>query len=140
MTPTAKTLTHLRQLGFVAAPCERFIAAVQRSRDLFGIGDVIGFHPRDRLALLVQCTTAAHVADRLNRIRQRPELPLLLRAGLTIEVWGWHKHGDRWHVQRVAVVTEDLAAAVTAGPPRRRRPRKGERQQSLFDCLVASGR
>jgi hypothetical protein len=58
-----------------------------RERDLFGIGDVIAFHPRDRLALLVQCTSLSHVGYRLRRIRTRPELPSLLRAGVAAEVW-----------------------------------------------------
>ena len=132
MTPTGRTLFYLRRLGFVAAPCELFIPAVQRKRDLFGIADVIGFHVRDRQPLLVQCTSLAHVRDRLARIKARPELPLLLRAGVAVECWGWTKRGEHWHVERVAVRPDDLPGVVVESPRHRRR-RRGERQRNLFD-------
>jgi hypothetical protein len=124
-------LIHLRQLGFVADVCERWLPHVNRRRDLFGVGDVIAFHPRDRLFLLVQCTSLAHVGDRLKRINQRPELALLLKAGVAVECWGWEKRGDRWQVKRVAVRPEDLPGVVLAAP-RQRRQRRGERQRELF--------
>jgi hypothetical protein len=131
MSPTARSLTLLRRLGFLAESVEKFIPAVQRKRDLFGIADVLAFHPRDRLALLVQCTSGAHVGDRLKRIKARWELPLLLRSGVGVEVWGWYKHDQRWRVKRVAVRAEDLADVVLDAP-RHRRQRKWERQRDLF--------
>jgi hypothetical protein len=135
MTPTARTMAHLRRLGFVTARVEVYIPAVRRHRDLFGIGDVIGVHPRDRAVLLVQCTSDAHVADRLKRVRGRPELPALLAAGVAVEVWGWSLRAGRWRLRSVALRAEDLAAVVVEAPPRRHRPRKGERQRDLFADL-----
>lgn len=132
LTPTARTLLTLRAEGWLAAPVERYIAAVRRSRDLWGIGDVLAVHPRDRLFLLVQATSLPHVGDRLKRIQGRAELPLLLRAGLAVQVWGWARHAGRWAVKRVSVRAEDLAGVTVAGLPSRRR-RKGERQRELFD-------
>ncbi len=38
-----------------------------------------------------------------------------------------------WEVKRVSVQAQDLADVVLAEPRRRRRPRRGERQQTLFD-------
>jgi len=129
MSPTARTLVRLRQLGFLADVCERYLAAVRRKRDLFGVADVVAVHPRDRLVLLVQATSRAHVSDRLARVRQRPETEQLLRAGVLVEVWGWHRVGGRWMVHRVALRGEDLAAVVLT--PARRRGRR-QRQGELF--------
>jgi len=79
-------LNHLRRLGYLAEFVEKFIPTGQRKRDLFGIGEVIGFHVRDRQVLLVQCTSLAHVTDRLTRIKARWELPLFLKAGVAMEL------------------------------------------------------
>ncbi len=133
MSPTARTLAHLRRLGFLADVVERWLPHVRRKRDLFGIGDVLAVHPRDRLVLLVQATTGAHVADRLARIQRRAELPLLLRAGVSVEVWGWFLRGERWHVRRAALRAEDLGPVELQPAPRPRRERRGERQRGLFD-------
>src|SRR5437660_1406196 len=67
VTPTARTLTHLRRLGFIADVCERWLPHVNRRRDLFGLGDVIAFPPRDKLVLIVQATSLAPVGDRKRR-------------------------------------------------------------------------
>ena len=88
-SPTSLAPTALRRQGFVAHVVERWIAQVGRKRNLFGIADVFGFHPRDRVLLLVQATSIDHVAGRLARCRQRAELAQGLRAGGVFEVWGW---------------------------------------------------
>ena len=74
MTPTGRSLVYLRRLGFTAAVVERWLPRVQLRQDLFGVADVLAFHPRDRLFLLVQVTTAGHVAHRLAKAKGRPEL------------------------------------------------------------------
>jgi hypothetical protein len=132
-SPTAHTLARLRDLGFIADVVERWLPRANRKRDLFGLADVLAVHPRDRLVLLVQATTLAHVADRLERVRSRPEAALLLRAGVGIEVWGWYERGGRWRPRRVAVRAADLRP-VLLDPRPRRRGRKGERQGLLFEA------
>lgn len=97
-SPTALTLRELRQLGYLAAVVERWLPRIERKADLFGIGDVLAIHPRDKAFLLVQCTSGAHVPDRLRRIQARPELARLLASGVGVEVWGWAKRGERWQV------------------------------------------
>jgi hypothetical protein len=130
MTPTARTLIHLRRLGFIADVCERWLPHVNRRRDLFGIGDVFAFHPRDKMVLKVQATSLAHAGDRLVRITQRPELALLLRAGVGVEIWGWEQRSNGWQVKRIAVRPDDLTKVVLESP-RHRRQRRGERQREL---------
>ena len=102
-SPTARTLARLRELGYRADVVERRLPGCFITRDLFGIADLFAVHPGERTVLLVQATTAAHVTDRLRRVRGQPDLPALLAAGVRVEVWGWAKRGGRWHVRRVAV-------------------------------------
>jgi len=135
MTPTACTLARLRRLGFTAAVVERWVPHRAIRVDLFGIGDVLAVHPRDRAVLLVQCTSDAHVSDRLKRVQGRPELPALLSAGVAVEVWGWSLRAGRWCLRRVALRVEDLQPVVLQAPPRRRRLRKGERQRGPLDAV-----
>ena len=132
-SPTARTLARLRELGYRADVVERRLPGCLVTRDLFGMADAIAVHPGARAVLLVQATTAAHVADRLRRVRGQPDLPALLAAGVRVEVWGWAKRGGRWHVRRVAVRPGDLAAVTAAELPGRRRPREWERPRGLCD-------
>jgi hypothetical protein len=132
ISPTARSLVRLRQLGFLADVCERWLPAVGRKRDLFGVADIVAVHPRDQIVLLVQATTAAHVPDRLRRVQTRPELAVLLAAGVAVEVWGWAQQSGRWNLRKVAVRREDLIG-VEVQTPTPRRQRKGHRQRTLFD-------
>jgi hypothetical protein len=132
MTPTARTLNLLRREAFLVAVVESRVPHVGVRRDLWHFADVLAVHPRDGLFLLVQVTTAAHVAHRLAKAKSRPELAVWLRAGGRFEVHGWWDRGGRWAVRGVEVKGEDLADVVLAAP-RPRRARKGERQLGLFD-------
>jgi hypothetical protein len=69
MTPTGRTLGRLRRRGFLADVVERWLLRVNRRRDLFGFADIIAVHLREPGVLPVQCTTAAHVPDRLANAR-----------------------------------------------------------------------
>jgi hypothetical protein len=123
-SPTQRSLQLLRRRGFLAASVEKWLPGVRRRRDLFGFADVLAVHPQERLFLLVQATTAAHVAHRLAKARARPELAAWLAAGGGFAVHGWRKCGRRWRVKVVAVRAEDLAGIVLETPPRRRGGRK----------------
>jgi hypothetical protein len=65
-------LKHLRRLGPVADVVERWLPHACVRRDLFGFADVAAVHASDRVFLLMQCTTAAHVAHRLAKAQQCP--------------------------------------------------------------------
>ena len=77
LTPTARTLVYLRRQGYLTAVVESWIPHANLRRDLWGFGDVLAVHPRDRLFLLVQVTTTAHVAHRLAKAKSRPPSFLL---------------------------------------------------------------
>ena len=139
-TPTSRTLDYLRKCGFLAAVVEVWLPMHRPGRqhedgppgirrDLFGFADVIGIHPIHREVLLVQCTTEAHLGDRLTKAKRLQELAVCLRAGVKVEFWGWRKRGGHWEPRRVAVTGKDLVTVLTT--PRKRAKR--ERQRGLFD-------
>jgi hypothetical protein len=137
MSPTARSLTWLRDRGFIADVTERWVPHINRRRDLFGFADLLAAHPRDGLIMLVQVTSVAHVAHRLAKAKARPELAAWLRAGGTFEVHGWTKKDGRWHCKRVAVRSEDLTTVVLSTPPRRHRRRRDQEQRTLFEDFTS---
>jgi hypothetical protein len=131
VTPTGRTLAYLRDAGYLADVTERWIPHRNIRRDLFGIGDVLAVHPARQEFLLIQATTAAHVGDRLARVKgkRRPELTSWLQAGGRFECWGWVKRDGRWHLKRAVVRPEDLQTVFVQSLPRRNaRP-----QRMLFE-------
>jgi hypothetical protein len=121
MTPTARTLTFLRQSGFQAAVVEKWLPHVNLRSDLWHFGDVIAAHPIRRQILLVQVTTLNHVAHRLEKAKRQPELAGWLRAGGGFQVHGWYCRGSKWTCKIVEVHPEALAAVVLQSPGRRGR-------------------
>lgn len=124
MTPTQRSLALLRQEGFLAAVVERYLHQIQRKQDLFGFADLFAFH-RDGRVLLVQTTTAAHLSDRLAKVRDSFEASAWVLAGHALELHGW----DGPRLRRLEVRGEDLQPIVLL-QPRRRKP---DRQRGLFD-------
>jgi hypothetical protein len=116
----------------LVAVVESWVPHANVRRDLFGFADIIGVHVRDHLFLLVQVTTASHLAHRLKKAQGRPELREWLRAGGHFEAHGWERRDRRWRVRRVAIKAEDLQP-VRLTPTRRRRQPK---QRGLFDALI----
>jgi hypothetical protein len=121
----------LRREGFLAGVVESWIPHTNLRRDLFGFADVLAAHPQDCVFLLVQVTTADHVAHRLAKARARPELAIWLKAGGRFEVHGWRQRKGRWFLRRVEAKGKDLEITVLSAPPRRRRLKRGERGLAL---------
>ncbi len=130
MTPTARSLALLARDGWLCAPVERWLPYANVRKDLWGFGDVLACHPRDGLFLIVQSTSADHVAHRLAKARGRPELALWLKAGGAFQVHGWAKRDGRWRCRVVEVRAWDLQPVEVQSLPRRRR--RG-RQRLLFE-------
>ena len=130
MTPTARTLAHLRRLGYLAAVVESWVPIPGRKvrRDLWGIGDVLAVHPRDGVTLLVQCTSGDHTAHRAAKVCGTAAAAVLLRAGWRIEVWGWVQRAGRWEPRVVPITAEGLQVVAVPQPRRR-----GKRERGLFD-------
>lgn len=90
-TPTARTLNALRKRGFIADVVERWLPVVRIRKDLFGILDVVAVG--HGMSVGIQLTTAANTPSRVRKLQESPALYDLLRAGWTIQVWGWRKPG-----------------------------------------------
>jgi hypothetical protein len=131
MSPTARSLKYLRQLGYYAEVVERWVSRLNVRRDFLHCIDILAFKPGAPV-IGIQATSAGNVSSRLNKAKARLELALWLRAGCSFEVWGWKQIGERWHVRRVEIKADDMAAVEVQALPRRRRLRKGEQQALLF--------
>jgi hypothetical protein len=131
MSPTARTLTYLRRLGFTADVCERWLPRANIRKDLFGCIDILAIKPGEPV-LGVQATSGNNISARLTKARALLTLKTWLASGCVFEVWGWSQRNGRWVVRRVGVRAEDLEPVDLTPRPKPRRQRKGERQGLLF--------
>jgi len=99
-SPTQRTLAELRKRGYLAAVVEKWNMHAKIRQDLFGLIDVIGLGDGETIA--VQCTTAAHIADRVQKIADSDKVDMIRKAGWKIVVQGWRKDSTgHWIVREV---------------------------------------
>lgn len=99
MSPTQRTLAFLRASGYTAAITERWNPYARIRQDLFGIIDIVALGENETIG--VQCTSAANMSSRVQKIADAESTPLLRRAGWKLWVIGWRKNAaGRW-VERV---------------------------------------
>lgn len=99
-SPTQRTLERLRDAGWVAEICERWIPGANIRKDLWGFADVLAI--REGEVLAVQCTSGSNVSARVRKIEASPLLSAVRKAGIAIEVWGWRKTAaGKWDVRKV---------------------------------------
>jgi hypothetical protein len=130
-SPTARTLEHLRRLGYEADVVERRVFKMV-TKDFLGVIDVIGVKAGEP-PLGVQATSARHAAARLQKAREAPRLRAW-PTGCRFEVWSWVKRNGRWEVRRVELSGPDLSPVEL-----RPRPKRRTRQRGLFDRLPVGG-
>jgi hypothetical protein len=118
-SPTSRTLTRLRRLGYLADVCERFIAQANIRRDLFGAFDVVAVRRGQAGILGVQTTSLPNLPARVAKLRQLPAVALWLACGNAVELHGWAKRGTHWRVKVVVLSGEDLQPVVVEAPRRR---------------------
>ena len=100
MTPTQRSLKHLRDAGYRAEVVERFNSFTKRRHDLFGIADIVAI--REGEVLLVQTTSGSNVAARVSKIAESEATPDIRKAGMGIIVHGWRKSArNRWVLREV---------------------------------------
>ena len=105
-TPTQRSLAYLRNdpTYLLVEKVEKpYNPHTQRTNDLFGFIDILAIRD-DGDVLAVQATSRDHVAHRVTKIADHPNLPAVRKAGWTIEVWGWGKMASgRYELRRVDV-------------------------------------
>lgn len=127
MSPTQRSLTRLRQEGYLAAVVERFNPHARVRQDLFGFADVVAVRAVDPPGVLaVQATTASNLAARRTKVAALATVRVWLAAGNRLELWAWAKRGPRgrrklWTLTREPVRLADLATLpmdpLTKGAP-----------------------
>ncbi len=98
MTPTQRSLKHLRDQGYIAAVVEKWNPHARIRQDLFGVLDIVAI--RDSETLGVQTTAGSGVSARLKKIAESETVPALRKAGWAIHVHGWRKNSKGWYVLR----------------------------------------
>ena len=116
MTPTARSLAHLRK-GAIAQVVERYNPHAKRRVDLFGFIDIVALDQGPGV-LGVQTTTTDHISHRLAKLRDEcaPQMECWLNRGNRIVIHGWAKRGPRgkrklWTLTERAIGYDDLRPA-----------------------------
>ena len=92
MTPTARTLAHLRADGWIAGVVERYSHYKRRRLDLFGWIDLIAVRGPETIG--VQATTSDNLAARIAKARALPEFAVWHQPPHRRAVfYGWSKRG-----------------------------------------------
>jgi hypothetical protein len=92
MTPTQRSLAHLRADGWLAEVVEKWNPHARIRQDLFGFVDIIAVREGETLA--VQTTSADHKAERVAKIESDElahKVGMVREAGWAIHVHGWRK-------------------------------------------------
>ena len=114
MTPTARSLIHLRATGAVAAVVEKWNPHAKIRQDFLGFGDILAVEPARVGVTAVQACITKDMQKRLRKILSepvRPRVGLWLAAGNRLYIWGWAKRGKRgqpklWKMTQVDVGDE----------------------------------
>jgi len=89
MTPSQRTVAHLRKLGYQTANVESFNYFTKRKHDLYGCIDILAIGNGETLA--VQVTSKSNMSARIKKIEESEALLEMLRSGWRVIVHGWWK-------------------------------------------------
>lgn len=90
MTPSQRSIKHLRDDGYQVANVEHYNAFTKRKHDLFGCIDLLCIGNGETLA--VQVTSKSNMRARVKKIEESEALPEMLRSGWRVIVHGWWKN------------------------------------------------
>lgn len=99
MSPTQRTLKHLRANGYRAAVVEHWNPFAKIRQDLFGVIDVLAVGLGETIG--VQCTSGSNVSSRVAKIADSEVTPILRASGWKLLVHGWRKNSAGKYVLRV---------------------------------------
>lgn len=101
MTPTARSLRHLRAHGFHAYVVERWIPRARVRKDVAGFMDILAWREDTQSILAVQATSGDNVSHRIDKIAhglQYEDAAAFIawkKIGNGVVVHGWAKQGAR---------------------------------------------
>jgi hypothetical protein len=98
MTPTQRSLTALRELGYLVEVVEKWNSFTRTRKDLWGWADLLAIRRGEVLAVQV---TSEGVANRVKKVMDSETIGRVREAGVRIEVHGWRKNVKGRYVQRI---------------------------------------
>ena len=102
VSPTQRSLQHLRDQGYLAAVTERWNPFAKVRQDLYGFVDVLALHYGKTLA--IQTTSASNFSARRKKIMEHENLPMLIAAGWQVVIHGWRKDSKgKWVLKEETV-------------------------------------
>jgi hypothetical protein len=99
MTPTQRSLKHLRDLGYRVAIVEKWNPHARIRQDLFGFIDLLAIKENETLA--IQATSRGNISSRVKKIEEAEALEAVRKAGWRIVVQGWGKLKQGWCLKEV---------------------------------------
>jgi hypothetical protein len=93
VTPTQRTLAHLRKQGMTVAVVEHWNAFARVRQDLFGVVDVLALSASGE-TVAVQATSLSNVAKRITKIAESENVGAIRRCGWKLLVHGWGKDAN----------------------------------------------
>lgn len=99
MTPTQRSLKHLRDQGYFCWIVEHWDHFARKRKDLWGFADILAL--RDGEVLAVQTTSGSNVAARVRKISEHENVGAVRKAGIRIAAHGWRKNAKGRYVLRV---------------------------------------
>ncbi len=104
MTPQQRSRDWLKSHGWIYATTEQTVRIPSKvrpgtwemfKRDLFNFADLVGVKVDCLGTTYFQVTSSSNKAARQQKIESTPAVPMILRAGNTIELHCWGKKGAR---------------------------------------------
>lgn len=90
MTPSARSIAHMKSLGYQVANVEHYNYFTKRRHDLFGCIDILCIGNGETVA--VQVTSKSNMSSRIKKIEASEAFPEMLRSGWRVLVQGWWKN------------------------------------------------
>lgn len=90
MSPTQRSLKHLREQGYLCAIVEHWDHFARKRRDLFGMFDLLCVREGETLA--VQTTSGSNVSARVKKLTESELMAPVRKAGWVVHVHGWTRN------------------------------------------------
>jgi len=114
MTPTARSMTAMRETGWHPEVVERFNHWTKRRHDLFGFADILAMK-KGHAPILIQTTSSSNLAARRRKVLESPLAALALSGGFRIMLHGWGKYkikrggkAMRWRLREEEVTIDQF--------------------------------
>ena len=103
ISPTQRSLKHLRELGYTVAITEKWNAHARIRQDMFGFVDLLAI--RDGVTIAIQTTSSSNLSARRLKINAHENFPKVLSAGWLVMIHGWRKNSKNKWVLREEIVS-----------------------------------